>query len=77
MEVRSKIATVCFFPVVTSHLLMAVMEVVVCPFAIMTGTDMGGFTKVVLILGIFFMFSFFHMGQTFIDKVRGVQNLDP
>lgn len=70
MEVQRDKGTRCFFTVVTLYLFMAVVLAIVVPYAILTGTMMGGMTAIVLFIVYYILFSFCHVGQAFISKVR-------
>lgn len=70
MELQKGKGTSCFFPIITLYLLGGVMLAVVCPYAILRGSFMGGVTLIMLGYHSFSVFAFCHLGQAFINKVR-------
>ncbi|KAK8381295.1 hypothetical protein O3P69_018405 [Scylla paramamosain] len=62
----------CFFPIITMFLLLSVLLAIVCPYAILKGTYMGGTTVVSVFFSFYIMGQYCYLGQTFTDKVSGV-----
>ncbi|MPC43716.1 hypothetical protein E2C01_037368 [Portunus trituberculatus] len=59
----------CFFPVLTTFLLLSVMLAIACPYAILKGKFMGGTTIVCFLFSFYIMGVYSYYGQIFTDKV--------
>lgn len=69
VELQKEKGTHCLFPVITMMLLMAVLEAIACPYALLWDSFMFGNAIFNLFMGYFIIVSFCHLGQTFINQV--------
>ncbi|XP_050724714.1 uncharacterized protein LOC127002696 [Eriocheir sinensis] len=75
VELQKAAATRCFFPVVTTRLMIAVLLAVACPYATMTGYDIDGVTVFTLCLAYYFMVKYYTLGQNFVNQVGAVRQV--
>lgn len=69
MAEQRETGTRCFFPVVSMHLLMAVVLAIASPYALKTGTYVGGTSFGNLLIACYIMASYNYLGQAFVNQV--------
>lgn len=74
MEIQREKGIRGVFLAVTVYLLSGVLSAIVYPYAILTGNTIGGITVIVLLSQSCIVFSFYHVGQAFVSKVRPVRS---
>lgn len=70
VEIHRETGTRCFFPVVSLYLKVGILLAIACPYSILRGKILGGTTVLAMLFGNSVIFSFCHLSQAFIDKVK-------